>query len=319
MTQKVLVTGISGFAGSHLAECILSSSSYTLSGTYLSEKSLLNLGNHREKISLHQADLTDKKVTTDVISFTKPDLIFHLAALTAPGESFKHPSETITTNVSMQVNVLEAAREHVPSARILIISSADAYGMVDPSDLPIDEETPFKPGNPYSVSKIVQDYLGLEYQLAYNMQIIRVRPFNHIGPRQESKFVISAFAKQIAEIEKGKKEPVLLVGNLEAKRDFTDVRDIVRAYGMIMEKSNSGEVYNIGSGISHTISDMLDKLLSLSTASIDVKIDQSLLRPGDTPELRCDYSKLQSAIGWRPQIPLDKTLKDTLDYWRSIV
>ncbi len=249
----------------------------------------------------------------------KPEFVFHLSALTSAAASFKNPAATITQNVTMQINLLEAIRESASNARILIVSSADIYGMVKKEELPINESVAFRPVNPYAVSKITQDFLGLQYFLSYGLQVVRVRPFNHIGPRQAPYFVIPSFAKQIAEIEKGKKEPVLRVGNLETKRDFTDVRDIVRAYEMLLEGGVVGEVYNLGTGVSHKIADILDTLLSLSSAKIDVRVDSKLLRPSDEPELVCNTTKIKEAIGWGPKYTLEETLRDTLDYWRNIV
>ena len=201
----------------------------------------------------------------------------------------------------------------------MVISSADVYGLVSKDDLPIKEQTNFMPANPYAVSKITQDFLGLQYFLSYKLKIIRARPFNHIGPRQSPHLVVSSFAKAIAEIEKGKREPVFDVGNLSAKRDFVDVRDMVVAYSKILEKGQDGEVYNIGRGASYQIKDILDKMLSFSSAKIEVKKDSDLFRPSDTPDLICDNSKLKKTIDWEPIIPIEKTLKDTLDYWRNII
>lgn len=175
------------------------------------------------------------------------------------------------------------------------------------------------PTSPYSVSKIAQDFLGLSYFLAYRLKIVRVRPFNHIGPKQSPHFVVSSFAKQISEIEKGKKEPILRVGNLEAKRDFTDVRDMVNAYVLATQKGKDGEVYNLGSGRAYKISEILEKLVSLSFSKIKVVEDKTLFRPNDNPQLVCNADKFTKLTGWRPQIPLATTLKETLDYWRKMI
>lgn len=323
MRPKVLITGATGFAGSHLVEH-LSINTYKLFGTYLLETSLKNIDTTRYPIDLLQVDLTDDKKVTEIIKAIQPDLIFHLAALPSPAESFRKPLETIVNNVSIQINILEAIKEaNLLKTRILIVSSADVYGMVSrkgiPIGIPIDEDTPFTPTNSYAVSKITQDFLGLQYSISYGLPIVRVRPFNHIGPRQSPQFVISSFAKQIAEIEKGTKENILHVGNIKAKRDFTDVRDVVRAYSLIVEKGKSGEVYNIGSGVSYKISDILNILLSFSKVKIAIQIDPSLLRPGDTPDFICNNQKIKKTINWEPAIPIEQTLKDTLDYWRNIV
>jgi GDP-4-dehydro-6-deoxy-D-mannose reductase len=200
-----------------------------------------------------------------------------------------------------------------------VVASAEVYGCVKKEDLPIDEETPLNPTNPYAVSKLTQDFLGLQYHLSYGLKTLRVRPFNHVGPRQSPNFVVSTFAQKIVEIEKGKREPVLPVGNLQAKRDFTDVRDVVKVYSLLMEKGEFGEVYNIGSGVSYKIAEILEKLLSISKVKITVKVDKSLFRPIDDPDLVCDVTKVTKLTGWRPEIPIEKTLKDTLDYWRNII
>jgi GDP-4-dehydro-6-deoxy-D-mannose reductase len=320
MQKKVFITGISGFAGSHLARHLVKTQNYLVSGTYYAEDSLPILSDIRDAVDCIQADLTNKAKTEAIIKEQKPDFIFHLAALTSPAQSFKNPLATITDNVAMQINLLEAIRTFkLVHTRILIVSSADVYGVVSPSDLPINEQTAFRPTNPYAVSKITQDYLALQYAIAHNLKIIRVRPFNHIGSGQSSQFVVSAFAKQIAEIEKGQKEPILRVGNIETKRDFTDVRDMVKAYTLSLEKGDIGDVYNIGTGRAYKISDILDILLRMSTTQIDVKIDETLLRPSDTPELLCDNTKFVSKTGWHAEYKIEETLQTILDYWRKIV
>lgn len=311
--KKALITGISGFAGGYLAAQLLKNDNYELVGTYTSAKSHDNLDS---KIKLVQVNLQEEKSVSDLITSEKPDYIFHLAALASPKNSFDNPTETFTNNILMQINVLEAVRKFLPSVKLLTISSAEVYGKVAEEDLPIDEETPFNPTNPYAVSKLAQDYITYQYYLSNKLDVVRVRPFNHIGPRQSLSFVVAEFAKRIADIEKGK-ENTMKVGNLKTKRDFTDVRDMVRAYEMAMEKGEAGEVYNIGSGKCYLISDILNKLISLSNKKIEVVEDANLLRPNDNPELLCDYSKFHKLTGWEPEIPIEKTLQDTLDYWRN--
>ncbi|MDP3726978.1 MAG: GDP-mannose 4,6-dehydratase [bacterium] len=320
MKKKVLITGISGFAGSHLAEFLIDKKGYEVSGTYLSSASLINLAKVAKKLHLSQVDLTHQEDISRFVKEVKPDLIFHLAALPAVGESFDRPGETMINNVTAQINLLEAIRKlGFLNCRILIVSSADMYGRVSKKDLAIDEETSFYPTNTYAVSKIAQDFLGLQYFLSYKLKVIRARPFNHIGPRQSPGFVIADFAQKIAKIEKGELEPVLRVGNLVSRRDFTDVRDMVRAYTLLIEKGILGEVYNIGSGVSHKISDMLDILLSFTKAKIAIEEDPLLFRPQDSPDRVCDNRKFVKLTNWKPEVPLDQTLKETLDYWRNIV
>lgn len=318
--KRVLITGITGFAGSYLAEYLLSTNKYDISGTYLFEGSLGNVEHIKNKLNLIKADLSEEKIVSKIIKDVSPDIIFHLAALTSPADSFKNPVQTLTNNISLEVNLLEAIREYnLVKTKILITSSADIYGLVKKEDLPIDEQTPLMPTSPYSVSKIAQDYLGLTYFLSYRLKIIRVRPFNHIGPRQSPNFVVSSFAKQIAEIEKGKREAILHVGNLETKRDFTNVKDMVRAYVLAIEKGKYGEAYNIGSGNSYEIFNILDKLVSMSSSKIIIEKNETLFRPSDNPDLVCDAGKFIKLTGWTPQIPIETTLKETLDYWRNII
>src|SRR6185369_10143847 len=219
-----------------------------------------------------------------------------------------------------QINIFEAVKESgLHETKMIVISSAHIYGLVTPSDLPIHETVPFRPDNPYSVSKITQDYLGLCYYSAYHLPIVRLRPFNHIGPRLSPDLSISRFAKKVAEIEKGLEKPVMSVGNLDAKRDFTDVRDMVRAYVLAAEKCTDGEAYNIGTGVSYKIGDILDMLIAMAHLKIEIQSEESLFRPSDIPELRCDASKFKTATGWEPTIKLEQTLQDMLAYWRQIV
>jgi len=319
--KKVLITGISGFAGSFLAEYLLSKKDYGVSGTYLFEDSVKrNLGTVKDKINLIKVDLTNNKRVFDLIKSVKPNLVFHLAALPYTGTSFKAPFLTIKNNIASQMNVLSAIKDNnLFDTKVLVVSSGEIYGLVEKEDLPIDEETKLMPTSPYAVSKIAQDFLGLQYFLSYKLKTIRIRPFNHIGPRQSPNFVVASIARKIAEIEKNKQKPVISVGNLNPKRDFTDVRDMMRAYVLAIDKGKFGEVYNIGSEKSYKISQILDNLLKLSKIEIKVRVDENLLRPVDIPELLCDTTKFKNLTGWRPEINIETTLKDTLDYWRGIV
>lgn len=320
MKKKVLITGVSGFAGSHLAEHLVKQGRYEIFGTYLSDASLDNLEAVKNTIALTKIDLVDTDKTFRLVKKISPGLVFHLAAMPAVDDSYKIPTATITNNVTAQINVLEGLRnQRVRDCRILVVSSADVYGKVLPKDLPIDEETLMMPTNTYAVSKIAQDFLGLQYYNTYGLNIIRARPFNHIGPRQATGFVVADFAKTIALIEKGKIKPVMEVGNLDSKRDFTDVRDMVRAYSLLLEKGTCGDVYNIGSGVSYKIKDILAMLLSLSKAKIAVGINSVFLRREDAPDRLCDNRKFVALTGWKPTIPIEKTLAETLDYWRHIV
>ena len=312
--KKALITGITGFAGSYLAHELLDNG-YDLSGTYLSENNIKNLP-ESDKFRLYNVNLLDTKATQELIEKEKPDYLFHLAGLTSPRESFINPKETISTNTSAQINLLEAIKTSGLKTKILIVSSAEVYGLVSELDLPINEQTQFKPTNPYAVSKLAQDFLGLQYFLSDKLHIVRVRPFNHIGPRQSPNFVVSAFAKRIVNIERGN-ERIMKVGNLDSERDFTDVEDMVRAYRLALEQGEAGEVYNLGSGKSYSISQILDMLISFSNVKIQVEVDKDLIKKSDDPKLLCDYSKFKNLTNWSPQIPIEKTLENTLDYWRK--
>lgn len=320
MAKKVLITGMTGFAGSFLAEYLVANNIGEVSGTYISESSLQNISTISKKVKAFHVDLKDSKKVEEIIALVKPDLVFHLAAMPAVGDSFLKPAETIINNVVAELNLLEAIKNTgLLKSRILIVSSADVYGNVLEKDLPIDEDTPFMPMNAYAVSKITQDFLGLQYVLSYNLQVVRVRPFNHFGPRQATGFVIADWCKKIALIEKSKIASVLKVGNLKAKRDFTDVRDIVEAYYLLLEKGKTGDAYNVGSGKSICIEDVLHILLKEAKVKILVEKDDALFRPVDSLERVCDNRKFVSLSGWEPKIAIEKTLKETLDYWRNIV
>ena len=233
--------------------------------------------------------------------------------------SLKDPKLTFDTNLYGALNLYQAIIELKFNPKILFVGSADEYGIVNENDLPIKEECPLRPMNPYSISKASADLLSYAYFKNYNLNIIRVRPFNHIGSRQSPEFVCSSFAKQIAEIEKGMKEPVIMVGNLEAKRDFTDVRDMVRAYWLALNKGEPGEVYNICSGRVIQIREFLNNLLKLSSKVIKIMADPKRIRSSDNPILQGDYSRFRRKTSWEPEIPLDETLRDTLEYWRKIL
>jgi GDP-4-dehydro-6-deoxy-D-mannose reductase len=262
--------------------------------------------------------LRDAASTTELIKKVKPDMIFHLAAQSYVPMSWTAPSETLTTNITAQVNIFEAVRNlRLKECRIQLACSSEEYGMVFPSETPIKETNPFRPLSPYGVSKVAQDLLGYQYFMSYGLNTIRTRAFNHTGPRRGDVFVTSNFAKQIVEIEKGKRKPIIYVGNLDAIRDWTDVRDVVRGYYMLLKDGKPGEVFNICSGKGYKIKEMLDILLSLAGCDIETKQDPSRLRPSDVELLVGDPTKIRKAVGWKPEIPFKKTMKDLLDYWRE--
>lgn len=317
--MRVLITGVTGFVGSHLAEHCLDLG-HEVAGTFRWRSREENLEVVKGKVALFDADLRDAVGVRKVIADFEPERIFHLAAQSYVHASWQSPAETLTTNVQSQVNLLEAVREsHLTECRIQIACSSEEYGMVHPDETPIKESNPLRPLSPYAVSKVAQDLMGYQYFMSYGMFIVRTRAFNHEGPRRGDVFVTSNFAKQIALIEKGKQDPVIHVGNLDSYRDYTDARDIVKAYVLSLEKCEAGEVYNIGSGNAWRIGDMLDTLLDYSTVKVTIQEDPERMRPSDVPRLEADWSRFRAATGWEPKIPFEQTLRDTLDYWRGRV
>lgn len=316
--MNVLITGITGFAGSHLAEFLLAKKNIKVSGIYRWRSKIENIEHIINKIGFYECDLRDAASTTALIRKVKPDMIFHLAAQSYVPMSWTAPSETLTTNITAQVNIFEAIRTlGMKDCRVQLACSSEEYGMVYPSETPIKETNPLRPLSPYGVSKVAQDLLGYQYYMSYGLNVIRTRAFNHTGPRRGDVFASSNFAKQIVEIEKGKRKPVIFVGNLEAIRDWTDVRDVVRGYYMILKDGKPGEVYNICSGKGYKIREMLDILLSLTDIKIEIKQDPARLRPSDVELLVGDNTKIRKAIGWKAEIPFKKTMQDLLEYWRA--
>lgn len=305
-----LITGASGFAGIHLVRQLEAQSNWTIVG--LARRSS-SAGSHSKVLA---CDLQDSDLVERVIKRYRPDVIFHLAAQSYVPKSFAAPTSTITNNIVGQINVLEACRAARIDPVILVVGSSEEYGVASADEMPLTENQPLRPGNPYAVSKVTQDMLGFQYHYAHGMRIVRVRPFNHLGPGQTDRFALSSFARQIAEAEQQAIEPQVLTGDLNAERDFLDVRDVVRAYRIAVEHGEPGEVYNLASGVSRRIGDLLDYLLSLATVSIKVVQDPARLRPSDIPRLVGDPTKFQAATGWTPEIPIEQSLQDTLDYWR---
>lgn len=312
--KKALITGAAGFVGSHLTEHLLNKGIDVIAVVH-PDHSISNLNHLKDMITIINADLT-KKSDFNKISKLDTDYIFHLAAFSSPTESFKYPKETLENNIFCELYLLEMLASINSRAKILIVGSSDEYGNVKNGNKPINENATLEPASPYAVSKVAQDMLGYQFFLNHGLKIVRVRPFNHIGPRQSTSFVVPAFASQIAIIEQ-KGEGVIKVGNINTYRDFTDVRDIVRAYLLALDKGCEGEVYNIGAGIAYKIADILGKLISLSTAEIRIKEDKRLMRKGDVQKIYCDYSKFYQTTGWKPQLDLNKTLSDTINYERS--
>jgi GDP-4-dehydro-6-deoxy-D-mannose reductase len=273
----------------------------------------------RDKVNLVECDLMDPFSTHKLIAAVRPDRIFHLAAQSHVPASWNAPAATIQDNVIGQVNLFEALREVGIDPLVQIAGSSEEYGMVYPDEVPMKESNPLRPLSPYAVSKVTQEMLAYQYYQSYRIRSIVSRGFNHSGPRRGENFVDSSFARQIAQIERGKQEPVIYVGDLSSKRDFTDVRDMVRAYWLLLEKGKPGDVYNIGSGNTRPMQDVLDLLLSFSKVDVEVRVDPARLRPSDVMILWADASKFMDATGWKPRIPYEQTLRDLLDYWRERV
>jgi GDP-4-dehydro-6-deoxy-D-mannose reductase len=314
---RVLITGVTGFAGSHLAELCIAKGDVEVFGTYRWRSRRENI-EHIKDLSLVEVDLIDQASVHKALKTIRPDWIFHLAAQSFVPTSWTAPTQTMEVNVIGQVNLFEAMVDlGLESTRFLVVGSSEEYGLVHPSETPIKEDNPLRPLSPYAVSKVAQDYMGYQYFRSYGIQAVRTRAFNHGGPRRGEVLLPSDWAKQIAQIEKGLKEPVVEVGNLDAVRDFTDVRDVVRGYWLALERCEAGEVYNIGTGNAPTVREVLDKLLAWSDATIEVRPVPEKMRPSDVEILVCDSSKFRAATGWEPQISLDTMLRDTLDYWRE--
>ena len=321
--NNVLITGITGFVGSHLADYILADfPEVRIFGLARWRSPTDNIRHILDRITLEFGDLSDLSSLKAILAKQKPDVIFHLAAQSYVPFSYSTPVATLNANVIGTCNLLEAVKELKLAADydpiIHICSSSEVYGQVKENEVPIKEDNPFRPSSPYAVSKVAEDMLGFQYWLSWKIKTIRTRMFTHTGPRRGEVFVVSNFAKQIAAIEDGLTPPVVKVGNLESIRTFLDARDAVKAYWQLVNKCPPGEVYNIGGIETMKVGEMLDRLLKLSSVkNIDVEVDRSRLRPSDvTLQIPC-IDKFTEATGWKPKIRFEKTLEDTLDYWRE--
>jgi len=312
---RALITGAGGFVGGHLCAYLLAHTDWELMGTVYPRP--VEAQPLEPRLRLRHADLRDPEGVQALVGEVQPDYIFHLAAQSFVPTSFADPWDTLENNIRAELNLLEAVRRSGREVRVLVIGSNEEYGAPKPEELPQTEESSLRPNNPYAVSKVAQDLLGLQYYLAYGLPVVRVRPFNHTGPGQSPRFVVPAFAGQIARIEAGLQEPIVKVGNLEAARDFTDVRDIVWAYHLAVTQGEPGEVYNLASGRPQSVQSLLEMLLSYSRVGIRVEREPVRYRPVDVPVVYGSAEKFRRRTGWEPQIPLEQTLRDTLDYWRG--
>jgi GDP-4-dehydro-6-deoxy-D-mannose reductase len=311
--MKALIIGGAGFVGSYLIDHLISDCYWSVVATKLENEVI-----EHPEVEQYDLNILNKQSIIDLLYKVHPDYIFHLAAQSSVALSWKNPAMTIDVNIKGSINVLDAIRELDYKPRILLIGSGEEYGHIHPEEIPIAETNHTRPGNIYAATKACQNMLGKIYSDAYQMDIVMVRAFNHIGPKQAPLFVVADFCKQVAEIEKGLREPLISVGNLSAKRDFTDVRDVVRAYSLLMQYGKAGETYNIGSGQAISIEDILNLILSCSTAEINVEIDSSKLRPVDVPIIEADITKLVECTGWEKLITLQESVAGILEYWRTI-
>lgn len=310
--KKALIIGAAGFVGGYLTRHLRDGCGMEVHVIKLPAEEL------RERNgNVYNLDILNKEDIVSLLYEIRPDYIFHLAAQSSVGVAWRNPSLTIDINIKGSVNVMDAARELYYKPRILLIGSGEEYGQIRADEIPLKEENRIRPGNLYAATKACQNMIGRIYAQAYDMEVMMVRAFNHIGPAQSSIFVVSDFCRQAAEIERGLRKPVMYVGNLSARRDFTDVRDVVQAYSLLMEFGEPGETYNVGRGSSVSIKEALELILSMCGREVKVETDRNKLRPVDIPVIEADISKIRELTGWSPQIPLEQTIRETLDYWRE--
>jgi GDP-4-dehydro-6-deoxy-D-mannose reductase len=318
--MRILITGINGFVGSHLAEYLANNlQQIEIFGLRRPRACLDNLKKLIDQIHLLEGDIRDFPSLLNVLYTVRPELIFHLAGQSAINHSFTMPAETFATNFIGTFNLLEAIKETKLHPQIILASAGEAYGLTYADELPMKEISPLRPLSPFGVSKASQDLLGFQYGKSYGLKIIRIRIFNAIGPRQPDYYFVSSLAKQIAEIESKKKKPVLDVGYLESKRDYTDVRDLVRAMWLISEKGEAGEVYNLGSGQAWSGNELLKLILGMTRTKLVVQKDEQKLHLSEPAILLADISKLVKLTAWKPQISFKQSLLDLLNYWRVLV
>jgi len=313
--MRVLITGATGFVGTHLRRYLLSSTDWEIVGTAFPTPPADPTRGSREKLIL--LDLRNAEATQAALAKSPPDYVVHLAAQAHVPTAYKDPWATLENNILGQLNLFESCRALGIYPRIIVIGSGEEYGRATQADLPLVEDHPLRPENPYSVSKVTQDVMGYQYFISYGLPVIRVRPFNHVGPGQSARFVLPAFASQVAEIEAGRRQPLLRVGNLAPERDFTDVRDVVRAYRLLLLHGTAGEVYNIASGRPYAIQSIVDRLRDRSGTEIKIEVDPERYRPADIPVIYGSAAKLLRDTGWTAEIPMSQTIDDVLAEWRA--
>lgn len=316
--MRVMITGITGMAGSHLAEYLIARRECEVHGTLRWRSNKEHIAHLEKDAAFHECELRDPYAVARLLREIRPHRIYHLASQSNVAASWLSPRETLVNNITAQLNILESLKLlDFLDTRVHVAGSSEEYGLVQPHELPVKENNPLRPISPYGVSKVTQDTMGYQYYKNFGLHVVRTRAFNHEGPRRSESFATSSFARQIVEIEMGRKDPVIHVGNLKARRDFTDIRDVVRAYHLALESCEPGSVYNIGSGIAHSLRQVLDLLLTMSRVVIQVKEDPARMRPSDVPELVADCTEFRNRTGWRPEISLEQSLFDLLEYWRA--
>jgi GDP-4-dehydro-6-deoxy-D-mannose reductase len=306
------VTGAAGFVGTHLVRQLLAAGEPVI-GVY---KPGTTPG-AEPAVDWRAVDLLDGVAVRALVAAVRPTQVYHLAGQPSVARSWRDPAGTFRANVETTVLLLDALLTAGLTPVVLVVGSNEMFGLTRPEEQPLGEDAPFRPLNPYATSKVAQEFVALQYGASHGLPAVRVRPFMHIGPGQRPDFAVASFARQIAAIEAGHQPPVVRVGNLAAERDVTDVRDIVRGYHVLATRGRPGEAYNLGRGQAYRIGDLLEMLLSLAYCSITVEVDPALLRPADTPVVLCNPRKVQRETGWHPEIPIEQTLRDTLDYWRQ--
>lgn len=315
--MRILLTGVSGFAGGHLAEALLEQGDVELFGTCRRGQWPAELWHLAERVVLRRCDLCDGPNLEALLREIQPQQVYHLAGYSDAGRSFREPDAAWAGNLIGTRCLYEAIHRWCGQPRILYVGSGIVYGDLEDPAGAHDERSPLRPSSPYAASKAAADLVSYQYARCAALDIVRVRPFNHVGPRQAPHYAVAHFAQQLAAIDCGKQAPVLETGSLDPRRDLTDVRDMVRAYLLLMERGRSGEVYNAGTGQAYSMQEVLQRLLTLGHVPVEVKQRPSLVRATDTMVMRADVSKLRNEIGWRPQRSLDQTLADTLAYWRQ--
>lgn len=310
--MKVLIIGAAGFVGSYLIRHLKEDLHWTVVATKMPHETIAI-----SNIDVYDLDILDKDRVLQLLQKVHPDAIMHLAAQSSVGLAWKNPDLTIDVNIKGSVHVLDSVRELDYNPRVLLIGSGEEYGHILPGESPLKETNFVRPANIYAATKICQNMFGKIYVDAYQMDVVSVRAFNHIGPNQAPLFVVADFCKQVAEIEAGLQEPVIYVGNLSSARDFSDVRDVVRAYALLIQHGVAGETYNVGSGHAIKIEDILQRILVNAKVTIEIRKDPAKFRPVDVPVIEADTTKLRECTGWKPELSIDDTIVDVLEYWRD--